>query len=126
MDMQAAIRAVTEHRDLSGEQMQTVMRTIMTGAATPAQIGGFLVGLRMKGETIDEIAAAAAKPKIGVVETISERTQRFHIVVSSSIDGDLAMDFAKKIATNGHNASISAPYGDKKCYRVTVGTSYDT
>ena len=59
MDMQAAIRAVTERRDLSAEEMTTVMRTIMTGEATPAQIGGFLIGLRMKGETVDEIAAAA-------------------------------------------------------------------
>ncbi len=60
MEMQAAIQAVIEQRDLSGEEMQSVMRTIMTGEATPAQIGGFLIGLRMKGETVDEIAAAAA------------------------------------------------------------------
>ncbi|VAX02928.1 Anthranilate phosphoribosyltransferase, partial [hydrothermal vent metagenome] len=59
MDMPAAIRAVTERRDLTQEEMQSVMNTIMTGEATPAQIGGFLVGLRMKGETIDEITAAA-------------------------------------------------------------------
>ena len=59
MDMQAAIRAVTERRDLSADEMTAVMRTIMTGEATPAQIGGFLIGLRMKGETVDEIAAAA-------------------------------------------------------------------
>lgn len=59
MDMQAAIRSVTEKRDLSTEDMIDVMRLIMTGQATPAQIGGFLIGLRMKGETIDEIAAAA-------------------------------------------------------------------
>jgi anthranilate phosphoribosyltransferase len=39
--------------------MEEVMRLIMTGQATPAQIGGFLVGLRMKGETVEEIAAAA-------------------------------------------------------------------
>jgi anthranilate phosphoribosyltransferase len=59
MDMQSAIRAVTEGRDLSAQQMSAVMRTIMTGAATASQIGGFLVGLRMKGESVDEIAAAA-------------------------------------------------------------------
>ena len=59
MDMQAAIRAVTERRDLSSAEMTEVMQTIMTGNATPAQIGGFLIGLRMKGETVDEIAAAA-------------------------------------------------------------------
>ncbi|MES0327538.1 MAG: anthranilate phosphoribosyltransferase [Gammaproteobacteria bacterium] len=60
MDMQSAIKAVTEKQDLSAEDMTSVMRTIMTGEATPAQIGGFLVGLRMKGETVDEVAAAAA------------------------------------------------------------------
>jgi len=59
MDMQAAIRAVTERRDLSRQDMTEVMRIIMTGQATPAQIGGFLVGMRMKGETVDEITAAA-------------------------------------------------------------------
>jgi len=60
MDMQTAIRTVTENHDLSAAQMTAVMRTIMTGDATPAQIGGFLIGLRMKGETVEEIAAAAA------------------------------------------------------------------
>ena len=59
MDMPSAIKAVTERRDLSQREMQSVMNTIMTGEATPAQIGGFLIGLRMKGETIDEITAAA-------------------------------------------------------------------
>jgi anthranilate phosphoribosyltransferase len=59
MDMSSAIRAVTEHCDLNATEMTEVMRTIMTGGATQAQIGGFLVGLRMKGETVDEIAAAA-------------------------------------------------------------------
>ncbi len=59
MDMQSAIRTVTERQDLSAEQMTAVMGTIMSGEATPAQIGGFLIGLRMKGETVTEIAAAA-------------------------------------------------------------------
>ncbi|HEY5790160.1 MAG TPA: anthranilate phosphoribosyltransferase [Gammaproteobacteria bacterium] len=59
MDMQTAIRSVTERHDLTAAQMTAVMHTIMGGNATPAQIGGFLIGLRMKGETVEEIAAAA-------------------------------------------------------------------
>jgi len=57
--MPSAIRRVTERSDLNEAEMHDVMRLIMTGAATPAQIGGFLIGLRMKGETVDEITAAA-------------------------------------------------------------------
>lgn len=60
MEMQAAIRRLTENHDLRSDEMTDVMRLIMTGQATPAQIGGFLIGLRMKGETVDEIAAAAS------------------------------------------------------------------
>ncbi len=60
MDIKQAIARVLERRDLSADEMTEVMRTIMTGGATPAQIGGFLIGLRMKGETVAEIAAAAA------------------------------------------------------------------
>ncbi len=59
MDIQAAIRALTEGQSLSGDDMQAVMRQIMTGEATQAQIGGFLIALRMKGETVEEIAGAA-------------------------------------------------------------------
>jgi len=59
MDMKQAIARVIERHDLSTEEMTEVMHSIMTGGATPAQIGGFLVGLRMKGETVSEIAAAA-------------------------------------------------------------------
>ena len=59
MDIATAIATVIEGRDLDGTDMEAVMRLIMTGQATPAQIGGFLVGLRMKGETVDEIVAAA-------------------------------------------------------------------
>lgn len=60
MNIQAAIRRVVDRHDLSFDEMQSVMRTIMAGDATPAQIAGLLVALRMKGETIDEIAAAAS------------------------------------------------------------------
>lgn len=59
MDIRTAINTVIERRDLGAVEMQSVMRTIMQGEATPAQIGGLLVALRMKGETVSEIAAAA-------------------------------------------------------------------
>ena len=60
MNMKQAITRVIDRQDLSAEEMTAVMRTIMTGGATPAQIGGFLIGLRMKGETVTEITAAAS------------------------------------------------------------------
>ena len=60
MDIQEAISRVIERRNLSGEEMTEVMQSIMTGGATPSQIGGFLIGLRMKGETVTEIASAAS------------------------------------------------------------------
>lgn len=59
MDIQQAITRVVEGKDLTTQEMITVMRQIMTGGATQAQVGGFLVALRMKSESIDEITGAA-------------------------------------------------------------------
>ena len=59
MNLPSAIKTVIQLQDLSSDEMSAVMQQIMTGEATPSQIGGFLVGLQMKGETITEIAAAA-------------------------------------------------------------------
>lgn len=59
MDMKQALSTVVAGKNLNEEQMAAVMNTIMTGQATDAQIGGFLVALRLKGETIDEITGAA-------------------------------------------------------------------
>lgn len=59
MDIQSALKKVLQHDDLTAEEMTDVMNQIMTGNATPAQIGGFLIGLNMKGETVTEIASAA-------------------------------------------------------------------
>lgn len=60
MDIQSAIARVIDKQDLSADDMQSVMHSIMQGEASNAQIGGFLIGLRMKGETVEEIAAAAS------------------------------------------------------------------
>ncbi|GAA5169520.1 anthranilate phosphoribosyltransferase [Modicisalibacter zincidurans] len=59
MQMREAIDAVMRGRDLSYADTHAVMRTIMTGEASDAQIGGLLIGLSMKGESIDEVTAAA-------------------------------------------------------------------
>ncbi len=59
MTMQSALAELLEGRDLTRTRAREVMAAIMEGEATPAQIGGFLVALRLKGETADEIAGCA-------------------------------------------------------------------
>lgn len=90
MDMPAAIRSVTERRNLTAAEMTDVMRLIMTGAATPAQIGGFLIGLRMKGETVDEIAAAASVMRELAVQV---PVKADHLVDTCGTGGDGAATF---------------------------------
>jgi anthranilate phosphoribosyltransferase len=120
MTMQSAIKAVTEKQDLSTEDMSATMRLIMTGEATPAQIGGFLIGLRMKGETIDEITAAA-----GVMRELASKVEvdRNHLVDTCGTGGDALGSFnistasaivvaaaGGKVAKHG-NRSISSKSG---------------
>lgn len=59
MNIREALARVVDNLDLSTAEMQDVMREIMTGQCTDAQIGAFLMGLRMKSESIDEIVGAA-------------------------------------------------------------------
>ncbi len=54
-----AIEHVVKKVDLTQDEMRQVFDEIMSGKATPAQIGSFITALRMKGETVDEITAAA-------------------------------------------------------------------
>jgi anthranilate phosphoribosyltransferase len=90
MDLKQAINAVVKRQDLSAEQMTEVMRTIMTGGATPAQIGGFLIGLRMKGETVPEITAAAR-----VMRELASRVEvdTAHLVDTCGTGGDASGTF---------------------------------
>ncbi|WP_339074073.1 anthranilate phosphoribosyltransferase [Teredinibacter turnerae] len=59
MNIQQALARVVAGNDLSQDEMVEVMTAVMSGQATPAQIGGFLVALRMKSESLDEITGAA-------------------------------------------------------------------
>jgi anthranilate phosphoribosyltransferase len=60
MNIQSAIQKAIENQNLTQNEMTDVMHQIMTGQATDSQIGGFLVAMRMKGETVEEITAAAS------------------------------------------------------------------
>ncbi len=58
--IKAALDRVVNHLDLSTEEMSQVMRDIMTGQCSEAQIGAFMMGMRMKSESIDEIVGAVS------------------------------------------------------------------
>jgi anthranilate phosphoribosyltransferase len=55
-----ALSKLTSHKDLTGDEAAAAMRAVMAGDATPGQIGGFLMALRTKGETVDEVEALAS------------------------------------------------------------------
>ena len=60
MDIKQALNKIAAGKDLTGEEMRGVMRIIMKGEATQSQIGAFLMGMRIKGESVGEIAAAVS------------------------------------------------------------------
>ncbi len=90
MDIQSAIKAVIAKQNLNRTEMTEVMHQIMTGECTPSQIGGFLVGLRMKGESVDEISAAAA-----VMRELSSgiKVEVDHLVDTCGTGGDSSGSF---------------------------------
>lgn len=80
MDIKQALAHVAEGEHLSTEQMVSVMRQIMSGQASDAQIGALLMGLRMKGETVDEITAAASVMRELAVPVVIGATDAVDIV----------------------------------------------
>ena len=119
MNLQQAIDRVINKQDLSAEQMQSVMRVIMEGKATPAQIGGFLVGLRMKGETVTEIAAAA-----GVMRALASKVEidAPHLVDVVGTGGDGSHTFNVSTAASFVVAAAGASVA-KHGNRSASGTS---
>jgi phosphoglycolate phosphatase-like HAD superfamily hydrolase len=72
-----------------------------------------------------EEEAAHAKPATGTIETLTDRTRRYFVVVSSNIDDDLLMDYARKLSAKGVSSKIIPPYGTTKFYRLAI-SDFDT
>ncbi len=107
MTPQAALNALVERQDLSGEEMTSVMHQIMSGELTPVQIAGIVIALRAKGETVAEIAAAA-----GVMRELSAKVevpQDIHLVDTCGTGGDGTHTFNISTAS----AIVSASAGVK-------------
>jgi anthranilate phosphoribosyltransferase len=83
--MQDALAQLLDGKDLDRDEACRVMDTIMSGEATPAQIGGFLVALRLKGETADEIAGCAEAMRAHVLPV---KPRRDDLVDTAGTGGD--------------------------------------
>jgi anthranilate phosphoribosyltransferase len=84
--VQQALARLLDGHDLSRGEARAVMNEVMEGEATPAQIGGFLVALRLKGETADEIAGCAEAMRSHVL-TVRPR-RRDDLVDTAGTGGD--------------------------------------
>ena len=120
MTIQQAIAQVANGENLDRSAMQSVMQTIMTGEATDAQIGGLLIALRIKGETVDEITAAAEVMAslasyveidlpnlIDIVGTGGDGTSTFNVSTASAF---VAAGAGATVAKRG-NRSVSSQSG---------------
>ncbi|MGB9639522.1 MAG: anthranilate phosphoribosyltransferase [Anaerolineales bacterium] len=112
------IAKVMAHQDLSSEEAEAAMTIIMSGKATDAQIGGYLVALRMKGETVAEILGSAKamrnaaeplqlaldRPLIDVVGTGGDNTNSFNISTTAAF---IIAGAGERVAKHGNRAVSS-------------------
>ncbi|OEY65724.1 anthranilate phosphoribosyltransferase [Marinobacter sp. X15-166B] len=97
MDIKQALNRIVANLDLSRDEMKDVMRIVMNGEATDAQIGALLMGLRIKSETIDEITGATevmrelatgvsidAEPLVDIVGTGGDGANLFNVSSAAS------------------------------------------
>ena len=121
MSIKQAIAQAVDGHDLDDEMMTAAMNAIMTGQATPAQVAGFLVALRLKGETVTEIAAAARvmrglatgvdlaglAPTVDIVGTGGDASGTFNVSTTSIF---VAAAAGCHVAKHG-NRSVSSKSG---------------
>ncbi|AQU82987.1 MULTISPECIES: anthranilate phosphoribosyltransferase [unclassified Halomonas] len=127
MQMRDAINAVVRREDLSFDAMYALMRQIMTGEASDAQIGGLLVGLAMKGESAVEISAAAQVMRelmkrvtlstdnvVDIVGTGGDGANLFNVSTASSF---VAAAGGAHVAKHG-NRSVSSSSGSADLFDI--------
>lgn len=103
----AALNQLLNHQDLSTDTMLIVMRQVMGGELSPVQISALLIALRMKGETVDEIAAAATVMRELSTKVHIEQTQ--HLIDTCGTGGDGIQTFNVSTAS----AFVAAAAGAK-------------
>ncbi len=124
MNIQEALHQLLDGKDLSGDDMVVVMEQIMTGAVSNSMIVGFLVALRMKGETVDEVAAAATVMRnlaekvvlsndsaIDIVGTGGDTNYTFNIstcsaIVAASAGATVAKHGARSVSSKSGAADL--------------------
>jgi anthranilate phosphoribosyltransferase len=111
--------AKTIHREnLTQTEAEAAMMDIMTGSATPAQIGAYLVALRMKGETVDEITGSARAMRANVVPVPVKKDSRLYDTAGTGGDGKHTFNISTaaafviagaggKVAKHGNRAASS-------------------
>ncbi|MGI9276113.1 MAG: anthranilate phosphoribosyltransferase [Endozoicomonas sp.] len=120
MNIKEAIGRAVQHLDLSRDEMIDVMEDIMTGQCTPAQVGAFLTAMRMKSESIEEIAGAAtvmrematqvhvtADHLVDIVGTGGDEAHLFNVSTASSF---VAAAAGASVAKHG-NRGVSSSSG---------------
>jgi anthranilate phosphoribosyltransferase len=116
--MQATLARLLEGHNLTRDEAREAMNTIMQGEATPAQIGGFLVALRLKGETADEIAGCAEAMRAHV---LAVRPRREDLVDTAGTGGDGGRTF--NISTAAALVAAAAGAGVAKHGNRAVSSS---
>jgi anthranilate phosphoribosyltransferase len=126
MDIKGALGRIAARQDLTGEEMRSVMTIIMNGEATPSQIGAFLIGMRVKGESVGEIAAAvsilrekmvqveAPEDAIDIVGTGGDGAETLNISTTAAI---VVAASGVPVAKHG-NRALSSKSGAAECLQA--------
>jgi anthranilate phosphoribosyltransferase len=115
----AVLGTLAAQRDLTAEQARAAMAEILDGAATPAQIAGFIVALRMKGETVEELGglvdamlAAAERVRLPrdepVVDIVGTGGDRAHTINVSTLAALVVAGAGGRVCKHGNRAASSA------------------